>query len=105
MDDCYSEKCIPWVNVLSFNTDSCRVMKGSRGGVVSKLQSVQPKTIDVCCACHLANLAMGAALTKSLFDMGDLLCHIYNRCFSTTLGICFFINLYLSNRKRLEKLR
>ena len=54
------------------------MMKGNRGGVISKLRSVQPKIVDLGCVCHLANPAVGAALKKSLFDIDDLLCDIYN---------------------------
>ena len=51
-------------------------MKGQRNGVIAKIRSVQPNIIDVGCICHLANLAVGAALKCALFDVDNLLCEL-----------------------------
>ena len=51
-------------------------MKGQRNGVIAKIRSVQPNIIDVGCICHLANLAVGAALKYALFDVDNLLCEL-----------------------------
>ena len=53
---------IPTSNILSFTSDTCNVMKGTRGGVISKLRAVQPKIIDVNCICHLVNLCLKSAV-------------------------------------------
>lgn len=52
-------------NVSSFNSDNCNVMKGSRGGVIAKLQAENSNILDIGCCCHLANLAVNAMLKKT----------------------------------------
>jgi hypothetical protein len=49
-------------------------MKGQRAGVIAKIRDVQPNIIDIGCVCHLANLAVGAGLKVSCFDVDGLLC-------------------------------
>lgn len=73
----FSDRDIPWSNVIAFNSDNCSVMKGSRNGVIAKIRSVQPKIIDVGCVCHLSNLAVAAALKNGLFDVDNLLCEVF----------------------------
>ena len=49
-------------NSLSFVSDTCSVMKGVRGGVISKLRSEQPKVIDINCICQLVIFVVKAAM-------------------------------------------
>ena len=51
-------------------------MKGARNGVIAKIKEVSPTVIDLGCVCHLANLAMGAALKHSPVNLDELLCDI-----------------------------
>lgn len=78
---CYtfcSKREIPWRNVFSFNSDNCSVMKGQRNGLIAKLRKKNPDIIDVGCVCHLANLAVGAALKTLPMSADDLLADIFN---------------------------
>lgn len=83
---------IPWTNVIAFNSDNCSVMKGNRSGVIAKIREVQPNVIDVGCVCHMANLAVAAALTQGLFNIDDLLrdifSHFSHRLVSAPVGKC-----------------
>ena len=40
---------IPSSNLLSFTSDTCSVMKGTRGGAITKLRTLQAKVIDIHC--------------------------------------------------------
>jgi hypothetical protein len=51
-------------------------MKGVSSGVIAKIKEVQPNIIDVGCICHLSNLAVGASLKNSLFDVDRFLCEL-----------------------------
>lgn len=64
-------------SVLSFTSDTCNVMKGARGGVIAKLKSVQPNTIDVYCICHLVSLCVKSAVKALPLKVDDLLVDIY----------------------------
>ena len=76
---------LPFSNLISFTSDTCNVMKGSRGGVISKLRLLQPKVIDTHCICHLVNLCVKTA-TKSLpLKVDELLVDIfYHFCSSVS---------------------
>lgn len=52
-------------------------MKGTWGGVIAKLRTVQPKIIDVNCICHLVNLCVKSAVKSLPFKVDDLLIDIY----------------------------
>ena len=39
---------IPFSNLLSFTSDTCSIMKGTWGGVIAKLRTLQTKVIDIC---------------------------------------------------------
>lgn len=69
---------ISWSRVIAFNSDNCSVMKGHRNGVIAKIRAVNPKVIDVGCICHMANLAVGKAMKKSLFNLDDLVSDVFN---------------------------
>lgn len=51
-------------------------MKGQKSGLIAKIRQVAPDVVDVGCICHLANLAVGAALKLSPINLNDLLCDI-----------------------------
>ena len=65
---------IPTSNILSFTSDTCNcnVMKGTCGGVISKLRAVQPKIIDVNCICQLVNLCVKSAVKTLPLKVNDL---------------------------------
>ena len=64
-------------NTLSFVSDTCNVMKGTRGGVIAYLRGEQPKIIDINCVCHLLNLCIKNAMKTLPLKVEDLLVDIY----------------------------
>lgn len=62
--------------MIAFNSDNCSVMKGQRNGVIAKLRDVNPHIIDVGCVCHMANLAVGKSLKRSLYNVDELVCDL-----------------------------
>ena len=60
-------------NILSFVSDTCNVMKGTRGGVIAYLRGEQPKIIDINCVCHLLNLCVKNAIKTLPLKVEDLL--------------------------------
>lgn len=74
-------------------------MKGQRNGLIAKLRNENPDIVDVGCVCHLANLAVGAALKALPINVDELLSDIYNH-FNTRLE--FHISSYLKLNLKLE---
>lgn len=65
IDECLTSRGLLYECMVSFNSDTCNVMKGRRNGVVRHLREKQPNLVDLGCICHLENLALKSAL-KSL---------------------------------------
>lgn len=63
-------------NMISFASDTCNVMKGSRKGVISKLRAKQPKIINIHCICHLVSSVKSAVKTLPL-KVDELLVDIF----------------------------
>ena len=59
--------------MVSFASDTCNVMKGSRGGVIANIRQEQPKTIDIHCNCHVLNLAVKSAIKALPLKVDELL--------------------------------
>ncbi len=68
---------LPFCNLLSFTSDTCNTMKGTRGGVISKLRVEQPKIVDVYCNCYLINLCVKAATKTMPLKIDEILIDIY----------------------------
>jgi hypothetical protein len=64
-------------NMVSFTSDTCNVMKGTRGGVIAKLSAKQPKVFDIHCICHVVSLCLKAAVKAIPMKVDDLLVDIY----------------------------
>ena len=85
-----SEHDIPIANVISFTSDTCNVMKGVRGGVITKLRSLQPKIFDVYCICHVVtcSLCLKSAVKSLPLKIDDLLVDIYYHFRNSVKRIC-----------------
>ena len=68
---------IPFNNLLSFTSDTCSVMKGTRGGVIAKLRMLQKKIIDIHCICHLMSLCVKAAVKALPLKVEEVLVDIF----------------------------
>ena len=68
---------IPFSNLLSFTSDTCSVMKGTRGGVIAKLRTLQMKVIDIHCICHLISLCVKAAVKALPLKIDEVLVDIF----------------------------
>ena len=68
---------VPFVNLISFTSDTCNVMKGRRNGVIAKLKELQPCIIDVNCICHLLNLCVKSAIKTLPLKVEDLMVDIF----------------------------
>ena len=77
INNSFSERNIPWHNVLAFNSDNASVMKGQHNSVLSRIKTQQPNVFDLGCICHLANLAVGVGVKKFHLPVEDLLVDIY----------------------------
>lgn len=77
LKDCLESRTIPFTNLLSFTSDTCNVMKGVRGGVISKLKSVQQSVIDMHCICHVVSLCVKPAVKTLPLKVDELLVDIY----------------------------
>ena len=68
---------IPFSNLLSFTSDTCSVMKGTRRSVIAKLRTLQTKVIDINCICHLISLCVKAAVKALPLKVDEALVHIF----------------------------
>ena len=91
---CCRDNAIPWQNVVSFMSDNCSVMKGSRNSVITRIREKNPHIFDMGCVCHLANLCTVAAVKTLPLPVEDLLVdvyfHFYHRYINDSV-ICLYI--------------
>lgn len=68
---------LSFAKLLSFTSDTCNVMKGSKNRVIAKLHIMQPKVIDVHCICHVVDLCVKSAAKELPMKVDDLLVDMY----------------------------
>ena len=68
---------IPFINLISFTSDTCNVMKGRRNGIIAKLKELQSSIIDVNCICHLLNLCVKSAIKTLPLKVDDLMVDVF----------------------------
>lgn len=73
----FSEKGIPWQNVIGFCSDNCSAMKGRKNSVLSRVIEAQPHVFDIGCIYHLANLCCQAGVKKIPYAIDDMLVDVY----------------------------
>ena len=62
---------------MAYSSDNASVIKGKHNSVLSRIRSEQPNVFDLCCICHLANLAVGVGIKKLPLAVEDLLVDVY----------------------------
>nr|XP_054588381.1 uncharacterized protein LOC129153197 [Nothobranchius furzeri] len=77
LSEALRKRGIPWENLIAFNSDNARVMKGRHNSVISRLKTSQPRVQDLGCICHLTQLATGCAIKAAQVPVEDVLVGIY----------------------------
>ncbi|XP_053089559.1 uncharacterized protein LOC117597029 [Pangasianodon hypophthalmus] len=77
LSEALSKRGIPWENVIAFNSDNARVMKGRHNSVISRLRGSQPNVQDLGCICHLVQLATGCGIKATKPPVENILVGMY----------------------------
>ncbi|CAC5378250.1 unnamed protein product [Mytilus coruscus] len=68
---------IPWISVLSFESDNCSVMMGKNNSMMTRIKEKSPDVFDFGCVSHLVNLCAVAGVKALLVSVDDILVDIY----------------------------
>ena len=77
MTTCFSDREIPWTNLVAFASDNCSVMKGRNNSVLTRIKAVQPNVLDIGCICHLANLCAAQGVKQLPLPVDELLVDVH----------------------------
>ncbi|XP_060556756.1 uncharacterized protein LOC132717332 [Ruditapes philippinarum] len=73
LQEVFTERSIPWQNMIGYSSDNAPVMIGANNSVLSRVREQQPNVVNIGCVCHIMSTCTQYAVKKLAMPVEEVL--------------------------------